>query len=82
MPDIRHKSALKQPKTTRICFDVPDLAQGNNTCEVSADIVPNKGLFGAEFALLYTFSEFEKRIKARLSSTTSNYVASLYNLMG
>eukprot|EP00957_Ditylum_brightwellii_P055950 4239648-Ditylum_brightwellii.AAC.1 len=75
MPDIRHESTLKQPETTRIRFDVPDLGQGNNTCEVSADIVPDKGLFGAEFALLYTFPEFEKRIKARLSSTASNYVA-------
>eukprot|EP00957_Ditylum_brightwellii_P116454 8883157-Ditylum_brightwellii.AAC.1 len=81
MPDIRHESALKQPETTRIRFDVPDSAQGNNIREVSADIVPDKGLFGAEFALLYTFPEFKKRIKARLSSTASNYVASLYNLM-
>eukprot|EP00957_Ditylum_brightwellii_P087062 6626959-Ditylum_brightwellii.AAC.1 len=42
MPNIKHESALKQPETTRICFDVLDLAQGNNTREVSADIVPNK----------------------------------------
>eukprot|EP00957_Ditylum_brightwellii_P002874 220572-Ditylum_brightwellii.AAC.1 len=82
MPDIKHKSALKQPETTRICFDVPDLAQGNNTREVLANIVPDKGLFGAEFALLYTFPEFEKRIKACLLSTANNYVARLYDLMG
>eukprot|EP00957_Ditylum_brightwellii_P163617 12457631-Ditylum_brightwellii.AAC.1 len=82
MPNIKHEFVLKQPETTRICFDVPDLAQGNNTREVLANIVPDKGLVGAEFALLYTFPEFEKRIKACLSSTTNNYVASLYDLMG
>eukprot|EP00957_Ditylum_brightwellii_P114349 8719181-Ditylum_brightwellii.AAC.1 len=81
MLDIKHKSALKQPETTRIRFNVPDTARGNHTREVSANIVPDKGLFGAEFALLYTFPEFEKRIKARLSRTANNYVASLYNLM-
>eukprot|EP00957_Ditylum_brightwellii_P132325 10090586-Ditylum_brightwellii.AAC.1 len=42
MPNIKHESLLKQPETTRIRFDVPDLARGNNTCEVSADIVPDK----------------------------------------
>eukprot|EP00957_Ditylum_brightwellii_P132142 10074938-Ditylum_brightwellii.AAC.1 len=81
MPNIKHESVLKQPETTRIRFDVPDTARCNHTREVSADIVPNKGLFGAEFALLYTFPEFEKRIKACLLSTANNYVASLYDLM-
>eukprot|EP00957_Ditylum_brightwellii_P194274 14795796-Ditylum_brightwellii.AAC.1 len=42
MPDIKHKSALKQPKTTCIYFDVLDTAQGNHTHEVLADIVPDK----------------------------------------
>eukprot|EP00957_Ditylum_brightwellii_P146973 11189472-Ditylum_brightwellii.AAC.1 len=38
MPNIKHESALKQPETTRICFNVPDTAQGNHTREVLADI--------------------------------------------
>eukprot|EP00957_Ditylum_brightwellii_P084192 6401438-Ditylum_brightwellii.AAC.1 len=42
MLDIKHESALKQPKATQIRFDVLDSAQGNNTREVSADIVPDK----------------------------------------
>eukprot|EP00957_Ditylum_brightwellii_P132296 10087853-Ditylum_brightwellii.AAC.1 len=75
MPDIKHESTLKQPETTCIHFDVPDTAQGNHTREVSANIVPDKGLFGAEFALLYAFPEFKKRIKACLLSTANDYVA-------
>eukprot|EP00957_Ditylum_brightwellii_P198868 15158097-Ditylum_brightwellii.AAC.1 len=43
MPDIKLESALKQPETTRICFDVPDTTRGNHTREVSANIAPQQG---------------------------------------
>jgi hypothetical protein len=78
------EDGLKQPDTKRIKFDVPEV--GANTRgrvrEVSADIVPDKGIFGAEFPLVFTIPDFETKIRARLDPTAADFVAKLHQLFG
>ena len=83
-PNIKHESALKQPETIKIRWDVPDSSRSGTgqTIEVSSDIIPNQGLFGCEFAMTHTFSTFEKLIKSRLDENSRKFVEQLYDLMG
>ena len=83
-PNIKNKSALKQPETIKIRWDVPDSSRRNSgwTREVSADIIPDQGLFGCEFVMIHTFPTFEKLIKSRLDKNSSEFVEQLYDLMG
>ena len=78
IPKIDVSAALKQPKTTRVRWDtVP--ARGANARELSADVVPDKGLLGPEFALIFTIPQFEKKIRARLDSGATSFVSDLYS---
>ena len=83
-PNIKHESALKQPETIKIRWDVPDSSRSGSgrSREVSADIIPDQGLFGCEFAMIHTFPTFEKLIKSRLDENSDEFVEQLYDLMG
>ena len=43
VPDVNIESALKQPETKKIKWEIPG-TRGDRPQEVSADIVPNKGV--------------------------------------
>ena len=83
-PNIKHESALKQPETIKIRWDVPESSRSGSgrPREVSADIIPDQGLFGCEFAMIHTFPTFEKLIKSRLDENSNEFVEQLYDLMG
>ena len=50
--------------------------------EVSAEIAPDKGLFGAEFALIHTIPDFERKIRLRLDATLRDHVSRIHELFG
>ena len=54
--------SFRQPDTTRIKWHQPEggNSRGANarTREVSADVVPDKGLYGTEYVLVFTIREF------------------------
>ena len=88
MPNINHTSALKQPETIKIRWDDTTVTSVNNEeiktnhCEKQADVVPDKGIFCCEFAMIHTFQSFDSAIKTRMNDKDEKYVARLYNLMG
>ncbi len=79
--DIKHTSALKQPETIKIRWDHVT-ASDNISREVSADLIPDKGIFGCEFAMIHTFPMFDSLIWKRLNKADDKYVTVLYDLMG
>ena len=64
VPKTDFDSTLKQLEAVRVCWD--KTIAGGKTHEVSADIIPDRGLFGAEFALIHMIPDFEGKIRARL----------------
>ncbi len=51
--------------------------------EVSANILPNQGMFGAKYALRFTIPQFEAKIRPRLAGAADpGHVPSLYDLFG
>ena len=77
------EAALRQPDRIKVKFDVPDgstRAAANR--EVTAEITPDKGVFGAEFALQFTIPEFTKKIRARLDATDAGFVGKLFDIFG
>ena len=53
-PEKDIQVGLKQPETTKVTWDQLDSAsqRNNRTRDMSANIVPDKGIFGAEYALI------------------------------
>ena len=79
-PLENREAALRQPDRIKVKFDIPDggVTRQAGTREATAEITPDKGLFGAEYALVFTIPEFEKKIRARLDSTTANFAEKLF----
>ena len=77
-------SAFKQPERVTVKWDVKEQGTGarGRTRQVLADIVPDKGVLGPEFALIYTIPGFESKIRPHLDVTGNNYVTRLHNLFG
>ena len=65
VPGLDLDTALKQPETIRIKWDVPEPGTRGRTREVSADIIPDKAILGAEYALIHTIPDFEGKICPR-----------------
>ena len=84
VPETDLETTLKQPETIRLKWDAPETGRGNQgrTREVSADIVPDKAILGAEYALIHTIPDFESKIRPRLHSEAEDFVAQLHNLFG
>src|SRR6056300_1617078 len=76
------EDALKQPDSIKVAFEVPQPGRAGRTHEVTAYIVPDKGLFGAEFSLIFTLAEFKERIADRLDTNADLYVSHLHELFG
>lgn len=79
------EAALRQPDRLKVKFDVPDggTTRAAGTREATAEVTPDKGVFGAEYALVFTIPEFKKKIQARLDQADlAAYVAKLFSLFG
>ena len=81
-PDKNHSSALKQPETIKVRWEAKGSAEGSTVKDMVAEIIPDKGLFGCEFAMIYTFPNFNQLIRRRLDDKSDNHVKDLYDLMG
>eukprot|EP00957_Ditylum_brightwellii_P024620 1860044-Ditylum_brightwellii.AAC.1 len=73
---------MRQPDTIKVSWDQADSARSGGTYALSVSIVPNKGIFGAEYSLIYTLKEFKKKIKVHLDSTAMDHSKRLHNLFG
>ena len=89
LPNRNHTSALKQPETIKGCWEEIIVTQvddkGTQTTKQSdkqADVIPDKGIFGCEFAMIHTFLDFDSSIKSRLNDKDPKYIEYLYTLMG
>ena len=49
---------------------------------MSADIIPDKAILGAEYALIHTIPDFEGKIRPRLDIHDVDFVAKLHDLFG
>ena len=85
IPDTKHASALKQPETIKVCWEVKGSGEGDKEPifkDKVAKIVPDKGIFGCELVMLYTFPNFDTLIRPRLDNKSDDHVKRLYDLMG
>ena len=89
LPNRHHTSALKQPETIKVRWEETIVTstddKGATTTKQSdkqADIIPDKGIFGCEFAMIHTFPGFDSLVKPRLNDQDPKYVENLYTLMG
>ena len=60
-PEVSINLMLKQPEMVKICWEQTANDRRDRPHEVAVDIVPVKGLFGWEFALVYTILQFDKK---------------------
>ena len=63
LPDKSPRSAFKQPETIKIRWIEKS---GTQEHERSADIIPDKGLLGCEFAMHFTFPQFDQKIVSKI----------------
>eukprot|EP00957_Ditylum_brightwellii_P140873 10731094-Ditylum_brightwellii.AAC.1 len=71
-----------QPDMIKVSWDQPDSNQSGGTRALSVSGVPDKGILGAEYNLIYTIEEFKKKIKVHLDATTADHAKRLHNLFG
>eukprot|EP00957_Ditylum_brightwellii_P129380 9869802-Ditylum_brightwellii.AAC.1 len=73
---------MRQPDTIKVSWDQPDSNQSGETQALSVSVVPDKGIFGAGYSLIYTIEEFKKKMKVRLDTTATDHAQRLHNLFG
>eukprot|EP00957_Ditylum_brightwellii_P024199 1825236-Ditylum_brightwellii.AAC.1 len=73
---------MRQPDTIKVSWDQPDSNQSGGTRALSVSVVPNKGILGAEYILIYTIEEFKKKIKVCLDDTATDHAKRLHALFG
>eukprot|EP00957_Ditylum_brightwellii_P107403 8195275-Ditylum_brightwellii.AAC.1 len=73
---------MRQPDTIKVSWDQPDSNQTGGTWALTVSIVPDKGIFGAEYSLIYTIEEFRKKIVPRRDPTAADHPQRLHNLFG
>jgi hypothetical protein len=59
LPKNPIKDGMSQPPTIKILWST------SNGREMSYEVTPDKGLFGPEYALVYTIPDFEKKLPIR-----------------
>eukprot|EP00957_Ditylum_brightwellii_P019135 1441569-Ditylum_brightwellii.AAC.1 len=70
---------MRQPDTIKILWDHPDSNWTGGTRALTVSAVPDKGIFGAEYSLIYTVEEFRKKIMPRLDPTAADHPQRLHN---
>eukprot|EP00957_Ditylum_brightwellii_P046650 3540579-Ditylum_brightwellii.AAC.1 len=73
---------MRKPDTIKVSWDQLDSNQTGGTQALTMSIVPNKGIFGAEYSLIYTIEEFCEKIMACLDSTAADHPQRLHDLFG
>eukprot|EP00957_Ditylum_brightwellii_P107597 8209020-Ditylum_brightwellii.AAC.1 len=71
---------MRQPDTIKVSWDQPDSNWTGGTRVLTVSIVRDKGIFGAEYSLIYTIKEFRKKIVPRLDLTAAVHPQRLHNL--
>eukprot|EP00957_Ditylum_brightwellii_P086848 6610427-Ditylum_brightwellii.AAC.1 len=66
----------------KVSWDQLGSNQSGETQALFMSVVPNKGILGAEYSLIYTIEEFTKKIKVHLDATAANHAQTLHNLFG
>ena len=56
-------SALKQPNTIQIRLKIPGNGRDAQTKERCDDVIPDKVILGAEYALVHVLPDFEKNLQ-------------------
>eukprot|EP00957_Ditylum_brightwellii_P196640 14982470-Ditylum_brightwellii.AAC.1 len=75
-------AGIRQPDTFKVSWDQPDSNQTGGMRVLTMSVVPNKGIFGAEYSLIYTIKESRKKIVAHLDPTAADHPQRLHNLFG
>eukprot|EP00957_Ditylum_brightwellii_P098543 7506694-Ditylum_brightwellii.AAC.1 len=75
-------AGTRHPNTIKVSWVQPDSNQTGGIRALTVSVVPNKGIFGAEYSLIYTIEEFRKKIVAHLDSTAADHLQRLHNLFG
>eukprot|EP00957_Ditylum_brightwellii_P150783 11480885-Ditylum_brightwellii.AAC.1 len=65
-------AGMRQPDTIKVSCDQPDSNQTGGTRVLTVRDVPDKGIFGAEYSLIYTIEEFRKKIVPHLDPTAAD----------
>eukprot|EP00957_Ditylum_brightwellii_P079894 6076623-Ditylum_brightwellii.AAC.1 len=73
---------MRQPDTIKVSWDQPDSNRTGGTRALTVSVVPDKGIFGAEYSLIYMINEFRKKIVAHLDSTAADHLQRLHDLFG
>eukprot|EP00957_Ditylum_brightwellii_P030380 2301102-Ditylum_brightwellii.AAC.1 len=71
---------MRQPDTIKVLWDQLDSNQTGGMRALTVSVVPDKGIFGAEYSLIYTIKEFRKKIVPRLDHTATDHPQKLHNL--
>ena len=59
----------------------PDVVDGQETCPQILSLI-REGVFGPEYALQFTFVDFDKKIAARLDDIAADHVTKMHDLLG
>eukprot|EP00957_Ditylum_brightwellii_P052518 3982481-Ditylum_brightwellii.AAC.1 len=57
-------AGMRQPDMIKISQNQPDSNQSEETWALSISVVPNKGILGAEYSIIYMIKEFKKKSKS------------------
>ena len=73
-----------QPDTIGIKLDTNETGVNSRgrIHEISADIVPDKGLYGPEYAMIFTIPQFKDKVITRLDPADPKFVSQLFTLFG
>ena len=84
IPKWTIEEGLRQPDTTRIKFYTNETGVNSRgrIREISADIVPDKGLYGPEYAMIFTIPQFRDKVITRLDPADPKFVSQLFTLFG
>eukprot|EP00957_Ditylum_brightwellii_P115252 8789001-Ditylum_brightwellii.AAC.1 len=70
-------AGMQQLDTIKVSWDQLDSNQSGGIQALSVSVVPNKGIFRAEYSLIYTIEEFTKKIKRLQGAAATKWIAVL-----
>eukprot|EP00957_Ditylum_brightwellii_P102180 7789289-Ditylum_brightwellii.AAC.2 len=73
-------TGMRQLDTIKVSWDQPDSNWTGGTWALTVSTVPDKGIFGAEYSLIYTIKEFRKKIVPCLDPTVADHPQRLHDL--
>eukprot|EP00957_Ditylum_brightwellii_P033546 2542945-Ditylum_brightwellii.AAC.1 len=72
---------MRQPGTIKVSWDQPYSNQSGGAWALSVSVVPDKGILGAEYSLIYMVDQLKKKIEVHLDNTTKDHAKRLHNLV-